>query len=1180
MGLKHQPSGKAKKRQEEPTRSFNKIMAANRSEIAIRVFRAATELRKKTVAIYAQEDRFCMHRFKADEAYQVGAGKGPVAAYLDIEAIVETAKAKGVEAIHPGYGFLSENPQLARACQQAGIVFIGPSPELLDMMGDKTAARAVAQRIGIPTLPGTDEPITVRKEAIKKAREIGFPLIIKAAFGGGGRGMRVVPDADQLDSLLDEAQSEAERAFGNPAVFLEKFIGRAKHIEVQILADKHGNVVHLHERDCSVQRRHQKVIEVAPSYGLPPELIDQMCQDAVKLAREIRYENAGTVEFLYDLDQHQAYFIEMNPRIQVEHTVTEEITGIDLVRSQILIAENHRLHEAIIGIPTQEAIPRHGYAIQARVTTEDPANHFTPDYGKLLAYRSPGGLGIRLDGGMGYSGAVVTPFYDSMLVKLITFGGTYENAMDRMHRALAEFRIRGVKTNIPFIENVIDHADFRSGQATTRLIDTTPELFDFKPRRDRASRLLNFLAEVTVNGNPHLKAGRPQVEVISPKPMSYERENPMEQGTRDLLLKLGPKGFSQWVLKQKRLLVTDTTFRDAHQSLMATRMRTHDMLGCADFIAHHLGDAREGLFSMEMWGGATFDTAMRFLSEDPWERLRILRKHIPNICFQMLFRGSNAVGYSNYPDNVVDGFVRHAAEAGMDIFRVFDSLNYLPNLKTAMEAVQQTHGVCEAALCYTGNILDGGRDKFDLAYYVKLAKELERMGAHMLAIKDMAGLCRPAAARKLVRALKQEVGIPIHFHTHETAGVQSAAILEASQAGVDVVDLAVASMSGSTSQPNMNSLVAALESSPRRTRIDLDALNKLSDYWEQVREVYQPFDTAPKTGSADVYLHEMPGGQYTNLKAQAASMGVAHRWNEIARTYAEVNLLFGDIVKVTPSSKVVGDMALYLFTHGIRPNDVVNLSPEEHSWPESVIDMFQGGLGWPEGGWPEKVWKAILPKLAYQKARKRYQEDIRRGRPKPAPNLDLEKVRKEITQKIKRKATEDDLYAYLMYPKVFLDFQQHHRAYGKVGALPTLNFLYGIQAGEEIQVSIEEGKDLFIRLITVGSPDEQGQRTVTYELNGIARDTMITDAQIAPKGAQRAKADDADPSQIGAPIPGLIAEVHVRVGQKVQKGERLIMMEAMKMQTSINAPADGTISNLAVAFGDHVEIKDLLIQLS
>ena len=1180
MVSKKQSSSKSVSRSDKQTRSFDKIMAANRSEIAIRVFRAATELRKKTVAIYAQEDRFCMHRFKADEAYQVGQGKGPVAAYLDIDDIVEIAKAKGVEAIHPGYGFLSENPNLARACQKAGITFIGPRAELLDMMGDKTAARAVAQRIGIPTLAGTDEPITERKEAIAKAKEIGFPLIIKAAFGGGGRGMRIVKQASELQSLLDEAQSEADRAFGNPAVFLEKFIPKAKHIEVQILADRHGNVVHLHERDCSVQRRHQKVIEVAPSFGLPNELIDQMCQDAVKLAKEIRYENAGTVEFLYDLDQHQAYFIEMNPRIQVEHTVTEEITGIDLVRSQILIAENHTLHDAVIGIPAQEAIPRNGFAIQARVTTEDPENHFTPDYGKLLAYRSPGGLGIRLDGGMGYSGAVVTPFYDSMLVKLITCGGTYENAMDRMHRALTEFRIRGVKTNIPFIENVIDHEAFRSGQATTRLIDTTPELFDFKPRRDRASRLLKFLADVTVNGNPHVKARRPEVEVVSPQPMSHECEGPMQKGTRDLLLELGPKGFSQWVLKQKRLLITDTTFRDAHQSLMATRMRTHDMLGCSDFMARHLGDAQKGLFSMEMWGGATFDTAMRFLREDPWERLRVLRKQIPNICFQMLFRGSNAVGYSNYPDNVVDGFVRHAADAGMDIFRVFDSLNYLPNLKTAMEAVQQTHGICEAALCYTGNILDDRRDKFSLTYYVKLAKELEKMGAHMLAIKDMAGLCRPAAARKLVKALKQEIGIPIHFHTHETAGVQSAAILEASQAGVDVVDLAVASMSGSTSQPNMNSLVAALESSPRRTHVDLGALNQLSDYWEQVREVYQPFDTAPKTGSADVYLHEMPGGQYTNLKAQAASMGVAHRWNEIARTYAEVNLLFGDIVKVTPSSKVVGDMALYLFTHGIRPEDVVNLSPEEHSWPESVIDMFQGGLGWPEGGWPEKVWKAILPKPSYQKARKRYQEDCRRGRPKPAPKLDLEKTRKEITQKIKRKVTDDDLYAYLMYPKVFLDFQQHHKAHGKVGALPTLNFLYGLQAGEEIQVSIEEGKDLFIRLITIGSPDEHGQRAITYELNGMARDTMITDLQIAPKEAQRAKADESDPSQIGAPIPGLIAEVHVSVGQKVQKGERLIMMEAMKMQTSINAPADGTISALAVQFGDHVEIKDLLIQLS
>ena len=886
---------------------FTKIMAANRSEIAIRVFRAATELRKHTVAIYAQEDRFCMHRFKADEAYQVGKGKGPVAAYLDIDSIIEIAKARGVDAIHPGYGFLSENPAFARACAKADITFIGPRPELLDMMGDKTAARAVAQRIGIPTLPGTDEPIAERKSAIKMATEIGFPLIIKAAFGGGGRGMRVVKTEEELPSLLDEAQTEAERAFGNAAVFLEKFIPRAKHIEVQILGDKHGNVIHLHERDCSIQRRHQKVIEVAPSFGLPPALVEKMCADAVRLAKEIRYENAGTIEFLYDVDGQQGYFIEMNPRIQVEHTVTEEITGIDLVRSQILIAQNHSLASSELSIPAQDQIPRSGWAIQARVTTEDPANQFMPDYGKLLAYRSPGGLGIRLDGGMSYAGAVITPFYDSMLVKLITKGGSYEMAMDRMHRALSEFRIRGVKTNIPFIENVISHRDFRSGQATTQLIDSSPELFKFRPRRDRASKLLKFLGNVTVNGNPHVKSPHADLPLTASSKMPFHPDAPCPKGTRDLLLEIGPHKFADWVINQRRLLITDTTFRDAHQSLMATRMRTYDMLGCADFIARELGSDKDGLFSMEMWGGATFDTAMRFLNEDPWQRLRTLRRHIPNICFQMLFRGSNAVGYSNYPDNVVAGFVKHAADAGMDIFRIFDSLNYLPNLKVAMESVQDTHAICEAAICYTGNILDTKRDKFSLNYYVNLAKELERMGAHMLAIKDMAGLCRPLAARKLVKTLKQEIGIPIHFHTHETAGVQSATILESAQAGVDVADLAVASMSGSTSQPNLNSLAMALEDSPRKTNLNVGALNQVSDYWEQVREVYRPFDTAPKTSSADVYLHEMPGGQYTNLKAQAASMGVGHRWNEIAKTYADVNKLFGDIVKVTPSSKVIGD---------------------------------------------------------------------------------------------------------------------------------------------------------------------------------------------------------------------------------------------------------------------------------
>ncbi len=1159
--------------------NFSKIMAANRSEIAIRVFRAATELRKRTVAVYAQEDRFCMHRFKADEAYQVGKGKGPVAAYLDIDSIIQIAKAKGVDAIHPGYGFLSENPDLARACAKAEITFIGPRPELLDMMGDKTAARAVAQRIGIPTLPGTDEPIAERKAAIKMAKAIGFPLIIKAAFGGGGRGMRVVKTEEELPSLLDEAQAEAERAFGNAAVFLEKFIGRAKHIEVQILGDQHGNVIHLHERDCSIQRRHQKVIEVAPSFGLPPSLVDKMCSDAVRLAKEIRYENAGTVEFLYDVDGQKGYFIEMNPRIQVEHTVTEEITGIDLVRSQILIAQNHSLTSPELGIPAQEQIPRNGWAIQARVTTEDPANQFMPDYGKLLAYRSPGGLGIRLDGGMSYSGAVITPFYDSMLVKLITRGGNYELSMDRMHRALSEFRIRGVKTNIPFIENVISHEDFRSGQATTRLIDSSPELFEFRPRRDRASKLLKFLGNVTINGNPHVKTPHADLSVATPSKMPFHPDAPCPKGTRDLLLELGPVKFADWVIKQRRLLVTDTTFRDAHQSLMATRMRSYDLVGCADYIARELGSEKDGLFSMEMWGGATFDTAMRFLNEDPWQRLRVLRQHIPNVCFQMLFRGSNAVGYSNYPDNVVAGFVKHAADAGMDIFRIFDSLNYLPNLKVAMESVQDTHAICEAAICYTGNILDSKRDKFSLKYYVQLAKELERMGAHMLAIKDMAGLCRPMAARKLVKALKQEIGIPIHFHTHETAGVQTATILESAQAGVDVADLAIASMSGSTSQPNMNSLAVALDDSSRKTKLNVDALNRVSDYWDQVRDVYRPFDTAPKTGSADVYLHEMPGGQYTNLKAQAASMGVGHRWNEIAKTYADVNQLFGDIVKVTPSSKVVGDMALFLFSHGIKPDDVVNLDPREQSWPESVIDMFKGGLGWPDGGWPHDIWKAILPPEDYKKARQRYRQDVKRGRPKPPRSLDLGKTRKELGQKIKRKVSDDDLYSYLMYPKVFLDFEKHRKEFGEVSALPTPGYLYGLHPNEEIAVSIEEGKDLFIKLINVGKPDEDGQCAVTYELNGIARDTMITNESVAPKRAQRIKADESDPLQVGAPIPGLIAEVHVSVGQKVKKGERLIMMEAMKMQTSINAPCDGHVAELAVKFADNVDIKDLLLKM-
>jgi pyruvate carboxylase len=1146
-------------------RQFKKLLAANRSEIAIRVFRAATELGLRTVAIYAQEDRLSVHRFKADEAYLVGQGKGPVGAYLDIDGIVALAKEKGIDLIHPGYGFLSENADFARACEKAGITFVGPRPELLDMMGDKTAARALAAKLNVPTLKGTEEPISDRNEALKVAKGIGFPLIIKAAFGGGGRGMRVVHKSSELDNLLDEAQAEAGRAFGNSAVFLEKYIPRAKHIEVQVLGDNHGNVLHLHERDCSVQRRHQKVVEIAPSVGLDDHVRHELCLAAARIAKEINYDNAGTVEFLYDLDHNEWFFIEMNPRIQVEHTVTEVITGIDIVRAQIMIAQGKSMFSPEVGLPSQNEVPRMGFAVQARITTEDPENKFTPDYGKILTYRSAGGNGVRLDGGMGYGGAVITPFYDSLLVKLTTFGQTFPMALQRMDRSLREFRIRGVKTNIPFLENLIHNQTFASGQATTTLIDTTPELFSFKPRRDRATKLLSFLGDVIVNGNPHAKGHKLAGPAPQITPPAYDHKAAPAKGSRDLLLELGPKKFAEWTRKQKRLLITDTTFRDAHQSLMATRVRSYDMLCVAGAVARRTPE----LFSLEMWGGATFDTAMRFLREDPWERLRDLREKVPNICFQMLFRGSNAVGYSNYPDNVVAGFVKHAAESGMDIFRIFDSLNYLPNLKVAMEAVQGTHAICEGTICYTGNILDRRRNKYSLKYYVKLAKELERMGAHMLAIKDMAGLCRPYAANALVKALKEATDLPIHFHTHDTSGVNAASVLKASDAGVDVVDLAIASMSGSTSQPNLNSVVASLQHTPRDTGLDLEALNEFSDYWERVREIYAPFDTAPKTGSAEVYLHEMPGGQYTNLKEQAASMGLGHRWPEIARTYAEVNQLFGDIVKVTPSSKVVGDMTMFLITRGIKPADVVNLEPGVTPFPESVKDMLRGGLGQPMGGWPKQLQKVVLGK-----------EKPLRGRPgADLDPVDLKSEKRSLIGKLKREVTEDDLFSHFMYPEVFAEFAKFVREHGDVSVMPTSAFFYGLKPREEISVDIEEGKTLFIRLVNVGAPDKDGRRTVTYELNGITRENQIADKSVKAVAKARPKADPADPMQVGAPIPGIITSVNVSVGSKVAKGDKLFTMEAMKMQTTIYAGVDGVVSEINVVVGENVESKDLLAKL-
>jgi len=1141
-----------------------KLLVANRSEIAIRVMRAATELGLRTVAIYAPEDRFATHRFKADEAYELDKTKGPVGAYLDIPGIVALAKEKGASLIHPGYGFLSENAEFARACAANGLTFVGPSPELLELMGDKVAARAAAARAGVRTLPGTEEAVTDRDEAKRLAHEIGFPLIIKAAAGGGGRGMRVVTDPAKLDTLLDEAQGEAGRAFGDPSVFLERYVPRAKHIEVQILGDQHGNVLHLHERDCSVQRRHQKVIEIAPSVYLDDIVRHELCTAARRLSAEIGYNNAGTVEFLFDVDTREWFFIEMNPRIQVEHTVTEQITGIDLVRSQILVAQGFGLHGPEIGLPRQDQIPRNGVAIQARITTEDPEKNFAPDYGKILAYRSAAGFGVRLDGGMAASGAVVTPFYDSLLVKVTATAGTFELAIGRLDRALREFRVRGVKTNIPFLENVLAHPTFRSGNATTTLIDTTPELFHFTPRRDRASRLLNFLGDVIVNGNPNAKGYKPP-HALPAAPIPPSPIEAPAKGTRQRLLELGPKGFADWTRAQERLLVTDTTLRDAHQSLLATRVRTYDMLAIADAVSKRAPE----LFSLELWGGATFDTAMRFGREDPWERLRELRQRIPNIAFQMLFRGSNAVGYSNYPDNVVAGFVKHAAVAGMDIFRVFDSLNYLPNLQVAMDAINETGAICEAALCYTGDILDPKRDKYPLKYYVELAKELERMGAHFLAIKDMAGLCRPYAAYKLVAALKAEIGLPVHFHTHDTSGTSAGSVLRASDAGVDVVDLALASMSGGTSQPNLNSVVAALQHTPRATGLDLDALNEFSDYWEAVLPFYKPFDTSSRAGTAEVYVHEMPGGQYTNLKEQATSMGLGGRWPEIARTYAEVNQLFGDIVKVTPSSKVVGDLTMFLISRGIKAADVLNLEPGSTPFPESVIDMLRGGLGQPMGGWPVELQKVVL------------------GEIKPLANrpgadlepLDLEAKRAEIAEAQGGEITDDDLYSHLMYPSVQRDFAAFKAQFGDVSVLPTPAYFYGLQPDEEINVSIEPGKTLIIRLINVGAADKEGRRSVNFELNGITRSLMIADKSVASEKKARPKVDPGNASEVGAPIPGMITSLAVSVGTKVEKGDRLCNLEAMKMLTQINAPIAGVVEALGVAVGDTVESKDLLVKI-
>jgi len=1071
---------------------MNKVMAANRGEIAIRIFRACTEMGIRTVAIYSHEDRFSLHRYKADEAYLVGKGKDPVAAYLDWESILELALARGVNTIHPGYGFLAENPQFARACQEKGIIFVGPSPEVMELVGDKVRARELALDLGIPVIPGTPEPIDDSKEAVAFAREYGYPVIIKAAAGGGGRGMRVAWKEEELIKGLDMAQSEALKAFGDSRVFLEKYLIRPKHIEVQILGDQLGNLVHLFERDCSIQRRHQKLIEMAPSLNLDPFLKERLYDHALRIARAVNYVSAGTVEFLVDEEGHY-YFIEVNPRIQVEHTVTEVITGRDLVQAQLRIARGESLKD--IGILGQEAIKKSGYAIQCRVTTEDPTNNFLPDTGRIVAYRTAAGFGIRLDGGDGFVGARITPYYDPLLVKVTSWALNFKDAVAKMDRALREFRIRGVKTNIPFLLNVLEHPRFLEGKCDTTFVDTTPELFRFPERKDRGTKILTYLAHVSINGFPGIRE-KPHFTVRDPQPPRVPATTSPPPGTRDLLEKMGAKKFVQWVKKQKPLLITDTTLRDAHQSLIATRVRTYDMLQAATSIAHLL----PGLFSLEMWGGATFDVAMRFLKEDPWERLIQLRERIPNILFQMLLRGANAVGYTNYPDNVVKTFIRESAQAGIDLFRIFDCFNWIEGMKVAIEEALKTGKLVEVALCYTGDVTDPKKTKYTLDYYLGLAKELETMGVHILGIKDMAGLCKPQAAYQLVKALKEETGLPVHFHTHDTAGSGVASCLMASEAGVDIVDLALSSVAGLTAQPSLEAVVAALAGTERETQVDLNYAMAMANYWERVREFYAPFESGLKGPTGEVYIHEIPGGQYSNLKPRAVELGLGDRWEELKAMYAKVNQILGDLIKVTPSSKVVADLAIFMLKNDLTEEDLYQRG-ESLSFPQSVVDFFKGMMGQPYGGFNEKLQRVVLKR-----------EKPLACRPgELLPPEDFEAKKTELRELLGREPTNRDILSALLYPGVYEDFVDHQKIYSDTSVMKTPLFLYGLEIGQEDSVDIEEGKTLVIKLNALGELLKDGTRVVHFELNGQPREVRVKDLSAQVEEIQRPKAEPSNP---------------------------------------------------------------------
>ena len=1152
--------------------AIKKILVANRSEIAIRVFRAANELGLRTVAVWSEEDKYSLHRFKADEAYQIGAGDhldkdmGPIESYLSIDEIIRVARESGADAIHPGYGLLSESPEFVEACAANGILFIGPKPDTMRRLGNKVAARNLAVEVGVPVIPATEPLSDDLNEVRKVANAIGYPLMLKASWGGGGRGMRVIRSEADIAKEVTEARREAKAAFGKDEVYLEKLIERARHVEVQILGDAHGQCVHLFERDCSIQRRNQKVVERAPAPYLNHDQRMELANYALKIARETNYLCAGTVEFLMDADTGKFYFIEVNPRVQVEHTVTEEVTGIDIVKAQIHLAEGARIGTPESGVPAQENIRLNGHAMQCRITTEDPEQNFIPDYGRIHAYRGATGFGIRLDGGTAYSGAVITRHFDPLLEKVTAWAPTPEEVIARMDRALREFRIRGVATNLTFLEAIIGHPDFKAMTYTTKFIDTTPALFEQVKRRDRASKLLRYIADVTVNGHPETKSRPlPPADARPPKVPRIEARIP--DGTRQRLDRDGPKAFAEWMRAQKRVLITDTTMRDGHQSLLATRMRTHDIERIAPVYARALPQ----LLSLECWGGATFDVAMRFLTEDPWERLERIRNGAPNLLLQMLLRGANGVGYTNYPDNVVKYFVRQAVKGGVDLFRVFDCLNWVENMRVSMDAVIEEGRLCEATICYTGDLLNAARPKYDLKYYVGLAHDLERAGAHIIAVKDMAGLLKPAAATVLFKTLREETSLPIHFHTHDTSGISAATVLAAVDAGVDAVDAAMDAFSGNTSQPCLGSIVEALKGHERDPGLDTEWIRRISFYWEAVRAQYAAFENISQSPASEVYLHEMPGGQFTNLKEQARSLGLDTRWHEVAKAYSDANQLFGDIVKVTPSSKVVGDMALMMVSQDLKKDDVLD-PKRDISFPESVVDMMRGSLGQPPGGWPEDIQKKVL----------KNETPITERPGALLKDLDLfaerETLEKDLGEEIGVEIDDLRFASHLMYPKVFRDFMMAQDKYGPTSVLPTPVYFYGMKAQQEIFITLEAGKTMVLRCLAIGETHEDGFKTVFFELNGQPRRVKVPDrAHGASAAAIRPKAEAGNAAHVGSPLPGVISQVTVEAGQEVKAGDMLLSIEAMKMETAIHAEHDGKIARLEVKVGDQVDAKDLLV---